>query len=107
MMRSDRHRILARHVSGASVHQAERVLADEVAIALSYGGTTHAVMMATPCDLHDFAIGFSLSEGLIAHVSEIEDITLQPLELGIDIQIVLSQRQRDAVELAQAKARQG
>jgi len=73
-------------------------LADEVAIALSYGGTTHAVMMATPKDLEDFAIGFSLTEGLIEHAGEIENITLIELKQGIDVQVHLSERPRVAFQ---------
>jgi len=73
-------------------------LADEVAIAFSYGGTTHAVMMATPADLEDFATGFSLTEGLIASRDEIEEMTLVELEEGIDVQIRLSERVREAFQ---------
>jgi len=77
---------------------AAMILAEEVAIALSYGGTTHAVMMATPVDLEDFAIGFSLTEGLIASLDEVEEITILEVEEGIDVQIRLSEGQRSAFQ---------
>ncbi|MES2667106.1 MAG: formate dehydrogenase accessory sulfurtransferase FdhD [Pseudomonadota bacterium] len=60
----------------------------EVAVALSYNGSTQAVMMATPADLLDFAYGFSLTEG-IASRAEIDSVTVQDTDLGIDLQIWL------------------
>jgi FdhD protein len=66
-----------------------RMLAEEVPVALSYGGTTEAVMMATPADLEDFGVGFSLTEGL-ARPGEIEEVAVVAVEGGIDIQITLA-----------------
>lgn len=63
-----------------------RNLPEEVAVALSFNGTTQAVMMATPADLQDFALGFALTEGL-ASPDEIEEIHVEPLPRGIDLQI--------------------
>ncbi|MFC5384797.1 formate dehydrogenase accessory sulfurtransferase FdhD [Aquamicrobium segne] len=73
--------------TGISV--ADRMVPEETPIALSYGGTTHAVMMASPADFEDFALGFSLTEGIVASSAEIESITVQHLGEGIDIQIRL------------------
>ncbi len=64
-------------------------LAAEVAVALSYNGTTQAVMMATPADLVDFALGFTLSEG-IAAASEVEGIEIVEGPRGFDAQIWLA-----------------
>ena len=71
------------------IHIGPRLLPEETAIALSYGGTTHAVMMATPADLEDFALGFSLTEGIISSTDEIDSVHIQDLEVGFDIQIRL------------------
>ena len=66
---------------------------EEKAIALSYNGISHAVMMATPTDLEDFAVGFSLTEGIINKTSDIFDIQLQQLEQGIELAISISSGQ--------------
>jgi FdhD protein len=67
----------------------QRALPEEVAVALSFNGTTQAVMMATPADLEDFARGFALTEG-IATAKEIDSITVVETAKGIDVQIWLA-----------------
>ena len=66
----------------------ERCLPAEIAVALSFNGTTQAVMMATPANLEDFALGFALTEG-IASRAEIDSITVVETEGGIDVQVWL------------------
>ena len=65
-----------------------RTLPAEVAVALSFNGTTQAVMMASPTDLVDFAYGFALSEG-IATPQEIASVDPVETQDGIDLQIWL------------------
>ena len=74
--------------SGVMAVDGDRMLPEEVAVAISYNGSTHAVMMATPADLIDFAYGFSLTEG-IARPDEIDTITPVETPKGIDLQIWL------------------
>ncbi|KRB62710.1 formate dehydrogenase family accessory protein FdhD [Rhizobium sp. Root708] len=75
--------------SGGVVLSGERIVPEEVPIAFSYGGSTHAVMMGTPADLEDFAIGFSLTEGIISDVGQIAGIEIVETESGIDVQVAL------------------
>ncbi|EJL52916.1 MULTISPECIES: formate dehydrogenase accessory sulfurtransferase FdhD [unclassified Rhizobium] len=75
--------------SGGVVMPGERIVPEEVPIAFSYGGSTHAVMMGTPGDLEDFAIGFSLTEGIISDSGQIAGIEIVESEKGIDVQIAL------------------
>lgn len=65
-------------------------LAEEVPIALVYNGVSHAVMLATPQDLEDFALGFSLTEGILQNKSELYDITVQHQSNGIELQLDVS-----------------
>ena len=79
-----------------------RPLAEEVAVALSFNGTTQAVMMATPDDLIDFAYGFAMSEGL-AEQSEIDSVEVVEVPQGLDVQIWL--RPRAEARLAERRRR--
>lgn len=79
------------------VTTSDRNVAEEVPVAFSYGGSTHAVMMASPVDLEDFAVGFSLTEGIIVEASQIEAIDVIRSEKGFDVQITLFDEQADAL----------
>jgi len=81
---------LARRAAGTAA--ANRMVPEETPIALSYAGTTHAVMMASPADFEDFALGFSLTEGIISSPEEIEAIEVTDQGAGIDIQIRLKDK---------------
>ncbi|MER9402642.1 formate dehydrogenase accessory sulfurtransferase FdhD [Mesorhizobium caraganae] len=78
---------LAHRASGTT--SANRMVPEETPVAFSFAGTTHAVMMASPADFEDFALGFSLTEGIIALPDEIEAIEVEDHGAGIDIQIRL------------------
>ena len=56
------------------VKETSRFVPEEVPIAFSYRGSTHAVMMATPDNLEDFSVGFSLTEGIIENAADIVSI---------------------------------
>ena len=75
--------------SGASASIAE-VIAEEVPVALVYNGISHAVMMASPADLTDFGLGFSLGEGILAARDELLDVGAAETELGIEIRMAIS-----------------
>lgn len=65
--------------------QTQDQLAEEVPIALIYNGISHAVMLATPQDLEDFALGFSLSEGILNDKSELYGIEIRQQAKGIEL----------------------
>ncbi|WP_353654532.1 formate dehydrogenase accessory sulfurtransferase FdhD [Citrobacter sp. CK198] len=68
------------------------MLATEVPVALVYNGISHVVMMTTPKDLEQFAIGFSLSEGIIECSQDIYGMDVVPSCNGLEVQIELSSR---------------
>lgn len=65
-------------------------LAEETPVALEFNGISHATMLATPTDLEDFAVGFSLSEGIIDGVADLRGIDVLPQCDGIVVQIEIS-----------------
>ena len=77
--------------TAAGVEAGARDLAEETAIALVHDAVTTAVMMATPADLEDFGIGFSLTEGLVRSPDEITALEVVPAEGGIEVRMWLRQ----------------
>ncbi len=70
----------------------EETLAVEMPVALVYNGISHTVMMTSPQDLEDFALGFSLAEGIIDNVSDIYGIDIEHTCNGIEVQIDMATR---------------
>ncbi|MEB3766696.1 formate dehydrogenase accessory sulfurtransferase FdhD [Acinetobacter sp. MD2] len=82
---------VTRFKAGATEELLDNVV-QEYPIALVYNGISHAVMMATPLDLKAFAIGFSLSEGIIANLSELYDLEIHTDALGVQIEMNIASR---------------
>jgi FdhD protein len=78
------------------ITHADRALPEETAIAFTYDGGSYAVMMATPDDLEDFAVGFSLTEGIVASLTEIDSIDIIEEELGIELRMRLASHRSTA-----------
>jgi FdhD protein len=77
------------------VSEGTRSIPEETALALTYNGGTYAVMMGTPQDLEDFAIGFSLSEGIIQSPADLDSLDIVPLDDGIELRMWLPQSKAD------------
>lgn len=78
-----------RHDDAGIIGLSEELVAAETAIALSYNGTPHAVMMATPADMEAFAIGFSITEGIVKQRKEIHAIEVVPTVDGVELNIAI------------------
>ncbi|MEH2479766.1 FdhD protein [Nitrobacteraceae bacterium AZCC 2146] len=87
--------------SGAS--EGVRAVPEETALAITYNGGTYAVMMGTPQDLKDFAIGFSLSEGVVRSADEIQSFESVEFDDGIELRMWLAP---DKAESISARRRQ-
>src|SRR6266853_6836354 len=74
----------------------ERILAEEVPVAFSYDGATHAVLMATPDDLEDFAFGFTYTEGIITRPADIAELAVVSVAEGIVLRMWLTGDRSDA-----------
>src|SRR5258705_3642059 len=75
-----------------------RSIPEEIAVALTYNGATYAVMMTTPQDLEDFAVGFSLSEGIISASADIDSLDIVHLDDGVELRMWLSKPKSDCLQ---------
>lgn len=82
---------------GVCVASADMV-AEEVPVALVYNSISHVVMMATPQNLEDFALGFSLSEGILKHPAELLDCFVSKVADGIHIDLHITEDRLSALK---------
>ncbi|QTL04490.1 formate dehydrogenase accessory sulfurtransferase FdhD [Aquabacter sp. L1I39] len=73
------------------VSEGERAVPEETPVALTYNGTTQAVMMASPQDIADFALGFSLTESIIAQADDILSLDVIAVEDGIEARMWIAE----------------
>jgi len=88
---------------GELVTEGARIIPRETPVALTYNRTTHAVMLATPDDLEDFATGFSLSEGIIHHAGDILALEIIAVPDGIECRMDLQAHRLEALTLRQRR----
>ena len=96
------HETRALRIDGSGRHAIADRVVEETPVALLYNGHAFAVMMATPCDLEDFALGFALSEGILDHAADCRGIEVQTVDAidaglpegmpGIEVQLEVSTR---------------
>ncbi|MCK6392780.1 formate dehydrogenase accessory sulfurtransferase FdhD [Zoogloea sp.] len=77
-------------VDGTQTHAGIDEVIEEVPVALVFNGISHAVLLATPTDLEDLALGFSLSEGILAERSELYDLECFAGPQGIELRLEIA-----------------
>ena len=80
---------------GSTHSQNEDSVAEEVPVVLVYNTQPHVVMLATPLNLEDFALGFSLTEGIVQHVAQIQSVKIIPRSKGIEVRMTIPEHCQD------------
>ena len=80
-----------------------RAIPEETPVALTYNRSAYAVMLATPADLEDFALGFSLTEGIAQSAAEIEDLDVVALDAGVELRMWLVPERMDTMTQRQRR----
>jgi FdhD protein len=74
-------------IDGGRAVSVDETLADETPITVAFNLSPHAVMMATPADLEDFAVGFAVTEGIVGRAADIGQISVVRYSRGVELQI--------------------
>ena len=77
--------------------EGERIIPEETAIAFTYDGGSYAVMMATPQDLEDFAIGFSFTEGVIGSPADLRQLDVVEHDAGVELRMWLTESRAEVL----------
>ncbi|MFT3735332.1 MAG: formate dehydrogenase accessory sulfurtransferase FdhD [Rhodocyclaceae bacterium] len=88
----------AQRIDAQGQRRIDECVAEEVAVALCYNGVSHAVMMASPQDLEDFARGFSLTEGIVEQAAELRDIEISETDKGLCVSMQIPERRMVALK---------
>jgi FdhD protein len=95
-----------RYDRGPSGEAFARTIAVETPVNILFGGIPFAVMMTTPADLEDFAIGFALTEGIVEVLGDIRGVAVERAESGLKVNVTLA-GERMSAHLARGRAISG
>jgi len=96
-MRDPVHKATRKVWRDGAFSEGTRLIPEETALALTYNGGAYAVMMGTPEDLSDFAIGFSLNEGIVQSADQIETLDIVELDDGIELRMWLKPEKAELI----------
>lgn len=96
--RRARASVPARRLAAGETVASLESLIEEVPVALVYNGISHAVMLATPADLADFALGFSLGEGILDDCSQLYDVEVAEAANGIEVRLDIASERFHALK---------